>query len=167
MVEIFAGVIAGCGNRDDRLPVLVRNGTTARCRSIGELLYPHAVAPMKKLLIAVSLLCLFLFGGVCGFTVALRIFKNSLSEENMVNQRITEETRRLQLTPEQVEKAKPAYDQLKKDLSEVKHEAVRSIAQAAVTQTIELSKVLTAEQMDKLEKLNDERRVKFEKLMKP
>lgn len=122
---------------------------------------------MKKILIVVSLLCLFLFGGVCGFTVALRIFKNSLNEENMVNQRIAEETRRLQLTPEQLEKAKPAYDQLKKDLSEVKRETLRSIAQAAVTQTIELSKVLTSEQMDKLQKLSEERRVKFEKMVKP
>ena len=60
---------------------------------------------MKKILIVISLLFLFLFGGVCGFTVSLRMFKNSLNEENMVNQRIAEETRRLQLTPEQLEKA--------------------------------------------------------------
>jgi uncharacterized membrane protein len=167
MVKIFAGVIADCGDGDDRLLVLVRNGPTSRCRSIGKLLYPHAVAPMKKLLIAVSLLCLFLFGGVCGFTLALRIFKNSLNEESMVNQRIAEETRRLQLTPEQLEKAKPAYDQLKRELSEVKRETIRGIAQAAVTQTMELSKVLTSEQMDKLEKLSQERRAKFEKIVKP
>jgi hypothetical protein len=122
---------------------------------------------MKKILIAFSLFLLFLFGGVCGFTVALRMFKNSLNEENIVNQRIAEETRRLQLTPEQLEKAMPAYDQLKRDLSEVKRETLRSIAQAAVTQTMELSKVLTSEQMDKLKKLSDERRVKFEKLTKP
>lgn len=122
---------------------------------------------MKKILIVVSLLCLFLFGGVCGFAVALRIFRNSLNEENIVNQRIAEETRRLELTPEQLEKAKPAYDQLKEDLSAVKREALRSIAQAAVTQTVELSKVLTPEQMDKLQKLSEERRVKFEKMVKP
>jgi uncharacterized membrane protein len=122
---------------------------------------------MKKLLIVISLMFLFLFGGVCGFTVALRMFKNSLNEENMVNQRIAEETRRLQLTPEQLEKAKPAYEQLKRDLSEVKRETLRSIAQAAVTQTMELSKVLTSEQMDKLQKLSEERRIKFEKLVKP
>jgi uncharacterized membrane protein len=122
---------------------------------------------MKKLLIAISLLCLFLFGGICGFTVAIRMFKNGLNEENMVNQRKAEETRRLQLTPEQLEKAKPAYDQLKRDLSDVKREALRSIAQAAIAQTMELSKVLTSDQLDKLQKLNDERRVKFEKLVMP
>ena len=85
----------------------------------------------------------------------------------MVNQRIEEETRRLQLTPEQLEKAKPAYDQLKRDLSEVKRETLRSNAQAAVTQTMELSKVLTSEQMVKLQKLSEERRLKFEKIVKP
>jgi len=122
---------------------------------------------MKKILIVVSLLFLFLFGGVCGFTVALRMFRNSLNEESMVNQRIAEETRRLQLTPEQLEKAKPAYDQLKRDLAEVKRETRQKIAQASVAQTLELSKILTSEQMDKLQKLCDERRTKFEKMVKP
>jgi Spy/CpxP family protein refolding chaperone len=122
---------------------------------------------MKKLLIVLSLMCLFLFGGVCGFAVAINLVKKSLNEENIVNQRINEETRRLQLTPEQLEKVKPAYDQLKNDLSEVKRETLRSIAQAVVTQTIELSKVLTPEQTDKLQKLSEERRVKFEKMVKP
>lgn len=80
---------------------------------------------------------------------------------------MAEETRRLQLTPEQLEKAKPAYEQLLRELTEVKRQTLRSIAQAAITQTTELSKVLTSEQMDKLQKLSDERRVKFEKLMNP
>jgi Spy/CpxP family protein refolding chaperone len=122
---------------------------------------------MKKLLIVLSLMCLFLFGGVCGFAVAINLVKKSLNEENIVNQRINEETRRLQLTPKQLEKVKPAYDQLKNDLSEVKRETLRSIAQAVVTQTTELSKVLTPEQTDKLQKLSEERRVKFEKMVKP
>jgi uncharacterized membrane protein len=139
----------------------------SRCRPIGELLYQHAVAAMKKLLIAVLLLFLFLFGGVCGFTVALRMSRNSLNEESMVNQRIAEETRRLKLTPEQLENAKPAYDQLKRDLAEVKRETRQKIAQVSVAQTLELSKILTSEQMDKLQKLCDERRTKFEKMMKP
>jgi uncharacterized membrane protein len=122
---------------------------------------------MKKLLIVISLLCLFIFGGVCGFAVALRMSKNSLNEENMVNQRIAEETRHLQLTPEQLEKAKPAYEQLKRDLAEVKRETRQKIAQASVSQTLELSRILTSEQMDKLQKLCDERRTKFEKMVKP
>ncbi len=37
---------------------------------------------------------------------------------------------------------------------EAKRETLRSIAQAAITQTMELSKVLTSEQMDKLQKLS-------------
>lgn len=122
---------------------------------------------MKKILIVASLMCLFLFGSVCGFTVAIGIVKNSLNEENIVNKRIAEETRRLQLTSEQLEKAKPAYDRLKKDLSEVKRETLRSIAKAAVTQTMELSKIINSEQMGKLQKLSEERRVKFERIAKP
>jgi len=122
---------------------------------------------MKKIVIVLSLLCLFFLGGVCGFAFALRIVKNSLNEEHIVNQRIAEETRRLKLTPEQLDNAKPSYSQFKQDLVTVKRDAFQAIAKVAMTQSLELAKLLTSEQLDEFKTLSDERRVKFEKLMKP
>ncbi len=93
--------------------------------------------------------------------------KNSLNEEYIVNQRIAEETRRLKLSPAQMGEAKPSYEQFKQDLVAVKRDAFQSIAKAAVTQSLELAQLLTADQLEEFKKLSDERRVKFEKMMKP
>jgi len=90
---------------------------------------------MRKLVIVASLICLFLFGGVCGFAIAVRLVKQSLNEEHVVSQRITEETRRLKLTPDQLDKARPRYDQLRQDLLAIKHDTLQAIARAAYTQT--------------------------------
>ena len=122
---------------------------------------------MRKLIIVVSLICLFLFGGVCGFAVAVRIVKKSLDEEHVVSQRIAEETRRLKLTPEQIDQAMPSYSQMKQELVAVKQDTFQAIARTAITQSTELAKILTSEQLDEFKKLNDERRTKFEKMLKP
>ena len=122
---------------------------------------------MRKLIIVVSLICLFLFGGVCGFAVAVRIVKKSLDEEHVVSQRIAEETRRLKLTPEQIDQAMPSYNQMKQELVAVKQDTFQAIARTAITQSTELAKILTSEQLDEFKKLNDERRTKFEKMLKP
>lgn len=122
---------------------------------------------MRKLVIVASLICLFLFGGVCGFAIAVRIIKQSLNEGHVVSQRIAEETRRLKLTPDQRDKAKPSYDQLKQDLVAVKRDTLQAIARAAYTQSAELAEILTPEQLDEFKKLSEERRTKFEKMLKP
>jgi aspartate oxidase len=122
---------------------------------------------MKKLVIVFSLLCLFLLGGVCGFAVAVRMARNSLNEEHVVNQRMAEETRRLKLTPQQLDKAIPSYQQFKQDLVTVKQDTLQAIARVAVMQSLELSKLLTADQLEEFKKLSDERRIKYEKMMKP
>lgn len=122
---------------------------------------------MRKLVTVVSLICLFLLGGVCGFFIAVRIVKKSLDEVHVVSQRIAEETRRLKLSPEQVDKAMSSYTQMKQDLVAVKQDTFQAIARAAITQSNELAKILTTEQLDEFEKLNEERRIKFEKMLKP
>lgn len=122
---------------------------------------------MKKIIIIVSLVCLFFLGGICGFSIAARIVKNSLNEDYIVKQRMIEETRRLNLTPEQLNLAKASYEQFKQDLVSVKRDTLQSIAKAAISQSLELAKLLTEEQLEEFKKLSDERRVKFEKLMKP
>lgn len=121
----------------------------------------------KKLIIISSLIALFIFGGVCGFAVAVSIVKKSLSEEHFVQHRMSEESRRLKLTPEQIEKAKAGYDQLKQDLTRVKSDTVLAISAAAIKQAGELSAILTPAQLDEFKKLNDERRARFEKTIKP
>ncbi|MBX7209968.1 MAG: hypothetical protein K1X78_16745 [Verrucomicrobiaceae bacterium] len=121
----------------------------------------------KKLIIAASLVALFVFGGVCGFAVAVGIVKRTLNEEHFIEHRISEDTGRLKLTPEQVAKARPSYDQLRQDLGKAKADAVLAIVDAAVKQARELAPLLTPEQQKEFKILSDERRLRFEKKAKP
>lgn len=122
---------------------------------------------MKKLYIIASLLGLFILGALFGIGLALPFAKKLLSEDHFVTQRMKEETKRLKLTPEQVEKAKPAYDQLKQDLAKIKVDTLIAIGQASIRQSTELALILTPEQIEEYKKLGDERREKFEKFMQP
>jgi Spy/CpxP family protein refolding chaperone len=122
---------------------------------------------MKKLIIIVSLLLLYLFGAVCGFTVAIQIVKRSLSEEGFVEHRKKEEIRRLKLTAAQIEQANPGYEELKEDLKLVKRDTVTAITQAAIKQSTSLATLLTPEQLAEFQKLSEERRARFEKKMNP
>lgn len=122
---------------------------------------------MKKFYIICSLFGLFILGALFGAGLALPFAKKLISEDHFVQQRMSEETRRLKLTPEQVEKSKPIYDQLRQDLAKIKTDTLTSIAQASIRQSTELAGLLTPEQIEEFKKLGDERRVKFEKFMKP
>ena len=122
---------------------------------------------MKKLYIIASLLGLFILGALFGIGLALPFAKKLISEDHFVTQRMKEEAKRLKLTPEQVEKAKPAYDQLKQDLAKIKADTLIAIGQASIRQSTELALILTPEQIEEYKKLGDERREKFEKFMKP
>ncbi|MDB6005636.1 MAG: hypothetical protein JWR15_2623 [Prosthecobacter sp.] len=122
---------------------------------------------MKKFYIICSLLALFILGALCGIGLALPFAKKLLSEDHFVQQRMAEEVKRLKLSPDQVEKSKPIYDQLRQDLAKIKADTLTSIAQASVRQSSELAGLLTPEQIVEFKKLGDERRVKFEKFMKP
>lgn len=122
---------------------------------------------MKKLYIIASLLGLFILGALFGIGLALPFAKKLISEDHFVAQRMKEEAKRLKLTPEQVEKAKPTYDQLKQDLAKIKTDTLMAIGQASIRQSTDLAALLTPEQIEEYKKLGDERREKFEKFMKP
>ena len=122
---------------------------------------------MKKFYIICSLIGLFFLGVLFGIGLAFPFAKKLLSEEHFVQHRMAEEVKRLKLTPEQVEKSKPIYDQLKQDLAKIKSDTLTAITQASIRQSTELAGLLTPEQIEEFKKLGDERRVKFEKFMKP
>lgn len=122
---------------------------------------------MKKFYIICSLFALFILGALFGIGLALPFAKKLISEDHFVQHRMSEEVKRLKLTPEQVEKSKPIYDQLRQDLAKIKNDTLTAIAQASIRQSTELAGLLTSEQIEEFKKLGDERRVKFEKFMKP
>lgn len=122
---------------------------------------------MKKFYIICSLFALFILGALFGIGLALPFAKKLISEDHFVQHRMSEEAKRLKLTPDQVEKSKPIYDQLRQDLAKIKSDTLTAIAQASIRQSTELAGLLTAEQIEEFKKLGDERQVKFEKFMKP
>ena len=122
---------------------------------------------MKKFYIICSLFALFILGALFGIGLALPFAKKLISEDHFVQHRMSEEAKRLKLTPDQVEKSKPIYDQLRQDLAKIKNDTLTAIAQASIRQSTELVGLLTPEQIEEFKKLGDERRVKFEKFMKP
>lgn len=121
---------------------------------------------MKKFIIICSLFALFVFGAACGIGIALPFARSLIDEQHFVSSRMKEETKRLKLTPEQVERAKPIYDQLKQDLTKVKTDTLMAITQASIRQSTELAAILTPDQIEEFKKLGDERRDKFENFMK-
>lgn len=122
---------------------------------------------MKKFYIILSLIGLFILGALFGIGLALPFTKKFISEDYFVSQRMKEESKRLKLAPEQVEKSKPIYDQLKQDLAKIKADTLTAIAQASIRQSTDLALLLTPEQIEEFKKLGDERREKFEKFIKP
>jgi hypothetical protein len=96
----------------------------------------------------------------------MRVVKNNLNEDYFVRQRIAEESRRLKLTSEQLEKAKSSYEQLKRDLVTVKSDTLQAITMAIIKQSTELATFLDSEQLEEFKKLNDERRARMEKNFK-
>jgi Spy/CpxP family protein refolding chaperone len=110
---------------------------------------------------------LFLCGGVCGFTVANRRLANPAArdqmEERWIEGRLREDTRRLQLTPEQVAQVRPLYEQMRADLRAVREEAARGVMAAAKKQSGAVRSFLTPAQQQEFSRLNDERRARLPK----
>lgn len=110
---------------------------------------------------------LFVLGSVCGFAVsshtAVTSARQARVEERWVNARMQEDAQRLKLTAEQIEKARPLYDQMRADIRSVREEAARGLVQAAVKQGHALWQELTPEQRQEFEKLSEERRARWQK----
>jgi len=108
---------------------------------------------------------LFGLGGVCGSAVTSRTAAASARqahwEENWVKARMHEDAERLKLTPEQIEAARPVYDQMLADFRSVREEASRGLVQASVKQGHALWQELTPEQQQEFEKLSQERRARW------
>lgn len=117
---------------------------------------------MKRAKIIVCLVALFLFGGVCGAVLTARWARQSAQrvhwEHRWIHERMTEDATRLKLTPEQIEKARPLYDQMLADLRKIREDAGRSIIDAGVQHARNLAQVLTPEQQQEFQKLSEQRR---------
>jgi hypothetical protein len=116
--------------------------------------------------IILSLVTLFLLGGVCGYAFSNRQADSSAAkapwEERWMELRIREDIERLKLTPEQVAQARPSYDQLLVDIRRVREQSVRGIFRAVSSQGRSLSEQLTPEQRQEYLKLTEERRSRFQ-----
>jgi hypothetical protein len=121
---------------------------------------------MKRHIIIASLFGLFIFGGVCGFALAVKIVKNTLNEQHWVSGRRKEEAKRLKLTAEQMAKAQPSYDALQQSLGKVKDDTIAGITAATAKQAAELAALLTPEQLQEFKKLSDERARRNDRISK-
>jgi hypothetical protein len=108
---------------------------------------------------------LFVLGSVFGFAVSSRPTVAAATqarwEEQWIRSRLNEDARRLKFTPEQIERARPLYDQMLADIRRVREEAARGLVEAAVKQGRALWQELTPEQQKELEKISAERRLRL------
>jgi len=115
--------------------------------------------------IILSLAALFLLGGVCGYAFSNRQTerpaKRANWEERWMELRQREDIERLKLTPEQVARARPAYDQLLADIRKVREQTAHGIFRAVSAQGRTLAEQLTPEQRQEYQKLTEERRARF------
>ena len=115
--------------------------------------------------IIVSLVALFLLGGVCGYAFANRqperLATKAHWEERWIELRVREDIVRLKLTPEQVAQSRPSYDQLLADIRKVREQTAHGIFRAVSAQGRTLSEQLTPEQRQEYLKLTEERRARF------
>ena len=116
--------------------------------------------------IILSLVVLFLFGGVCGYAISNRQTERRANkagwEQSWMELRIREDIERLKLTPEQAAQARPSYDQLLVDIRKVREQTARGIYRAVSAQGRTLSEQLTPEQLQEYSKLTEERRSRFQ-----
>ena len=75
--------------------------------------------------------------------------------------RVREDIERLKLTPEQIARSRPSYDQLLADIRNVREQTAHGIFRAVSAQVRILSEQLTPEQRQEYQKLTEERRSRF------
>ncbi len=113
--------------------------------------------------VGASLTALFVFGGVCGFAVAARRLANPVVraqlEERWIEARRRDDAARLQLTSEQVEQVRASYQQMLADVRAVRETATAGVVEAVKKQSRTMQPLLTPEQRQEFQRLNDERRV--------
>lgn len=126
---------------------------------------------MKRAKIIVCLAALFLLGGVCGAVLSVRWARQAAQrahwEDRWIQERMSEDAARLKLTPEQIEQARPLYDQMLADIRRIREDAGRSIIEAGAQHARNLAQVLTPGQQQDFQKLSEERRARWLKPKTP
>ena len=121
--------------------------------------------------VGACLTALFVFGGVCGFTVATRRLTNpalrAQVEERWLETRRSTDAARLDLTPEQIEAARPGYQQMLADIRAVRASATAGVIEAAMKQGRALWPQLTPAQQQEFLRLDEERRAQRQKRAAP
>lgn len=115
--------------------------------------------------IILTLVALFLLGGVCGYALSNHRTERPPTqpgwEEHWIAMRQQEDIQRLNLTPEQIEQARATYEQLAADIRKVRELTAKGIFRAVSAQGRALSEHLTPEQREEFKKLTEERRARF------
>lgn len=129
---------------------------------------------MTSLALAKVSLCfaaVFAAGGVTGVAVTLKRANDSAIraqvEARWIEKRRLEDVRRLELTPEQIEKLKPLYAELLAEVREVRERAASDLVEAARRQGRGMWQHLTPEQQQKLLQLGEERRANWQTKTNP
>jgi hypothetical protein len=102
---------------------------------------------------------------VCGYAFAHhqtdRLSTKANWEEGWMERREREDIERPKLTPEQIARSRPSYDQLLADIRKVREQTAHGIFRAVSAQGRTLSEQLTPEQRQEYLKLTEERRARF------
>jgi hypothetical protein len=121
----------------------------------------------SMLKVGASLAALFVFGGVCGFTIATRRMTNPVVraqlEERWIEARRRDDAARLKLTAEQAEQVRPTYQQMLADIRAVRETAAVGVIDAAKKQGRVMWSQLTPEQQQEFLRLSEERRAQMQK----
>lgn len=117
--------------------------------------------------VGLSLTALFVFGGVCGFAIAMRRMSNpavrAQLEDRWIDARRRDDATRLKLTPGQAEQVRPSYQQMLADVRAVREGAASGVIEAATRQGRSMWQHLTPEQQQAFLRLGEERRTQLQK----
>lgn len=110
-------------------------------------------------------------GAFCGVAVTVRRLRDAegraRAEERWVEQRRKDDARELDLSLEQAERLRPAYDRLLADLRTVRETTVAGLGDAVRRQARDVADQLTPEQRRRWTELLEQRRAQWERKATP
>jgi hypothetical protein len=125
------------------------------------------MTPAALAKVGLSLTALFVFGGVCGFAIATRRWSNptvrARLEDRWIEARRREDAMRLKLTPDQLERVGPVYQQMLADIRAVRENAGAGVVDAAKKQARGMWPLLTPEQQQEFLRLSEERQAQLQR----
>lgn len=115
--------------------------------------------------ILLSLVAIFIVGGITGSLLTARLVKKALAKranwESWSVATLEQFQKRLQLTPEQVEKLRPVFAQRTEDYKRIRNNMVSDVLKVIQETNEQVEKELTPEQMERFEKLKQELRAQL------